>query len=243
MLRHTRIKEENVVRAYLLNRNELENIAYDEAMLTEKRREKIAKYKHENDKQLSAAVELLLIHALKKLDPKIALPLKITEEESGNLLLETPVKGYENLFFNLSHSKDYALCAISDAPVGVDIETIKMKEVAHMDRILHEKEFQILGFITNSEEKKRYFYECWVSKESYLKNLGCGLSVHPSKFMVDEEQLVTEEKGLEKRYVHVYRSNEVKNSDWHFDAGYRMAICTKKKDPDVQVEILYAADF
>ena len=243
MLRHTRIKEENVVRAYILNRKELENIPYEEAMFTEGRREKIAKVKHEDDKQLSAAVELLLIYALKQLDPEIALPLQITEEESGNLLLDSPVKGYEKLFFNLSHSKEYAVCAICDGPVGVDIETIKMKEVAHMDRILHEKEFQILGFITNSEEKKRYFYECWVSKESYLKNLGCGLSVHPSKFMVEEDKLITNEQGLEKRYVHVYHSTEVKNADWHFDAGYRMAICTKKKDPDVEVVILHAEDF
>ena len=231
-----------MVRAYLLNRKELENIPYDEAMLTEGRREKIAKVKREDDKQLSAAVELLLIHALKQLDPEIALPLRITEEESGNLLLDSKVKGYEKLFFNLSHSKDYAICAVCDSPVGVDIETIKMKEVAHMDRILHEKEYQILGFITNAEEKKRYFYECWVSKESYLKNLGCGLSVRPSKFMVDEDQLVTEETGLEQRYVHVYHSAEIKNADWHFDASYRMAICTKKKDPDVEVKILHAED-
>ena len=232
-----------MVRAYLLNRNELENIHYDESLLSEGRRAKIERVKHEDDKQLSAAVELLLIHALKKLDPEISLPLAITEEESGNLLLDSNVKGFEKIYFNLSHAKDYALCAVCDAPVGVDIEYIKTKEVAHMDKILHEKEYQILGFITNSEEKKKYFYECWVTKESYLKNLGCGLQVRPSKFMVDEDELVTSENGLQKRYVHVYRSGEVKNADWHFDAGYRMAICTKKKDPDVTIEILHPEDF
>lgn len=232
-----------MVRAYLLNRKELEKINYDEAILTERRKEKISKLKHEDDKQLSACVELLLIHALKELDPEVELPLKITEEESGNLLLDTPVKGYEKLYFNLSHSKDYAVCAVCNEPVGVDIESVKTKEVAHMDRILHEKENQILGFITNSEEKKKYFYECWVIKESYLKNLGCGLSVRPSNFMIDEDVLETTEKGLQKRYVHVYRANEVKNADWHFDAGYRFAICTHKKDPDTTAVILKAEDF
>ena len=229
-----------MVRAFLINRNELEKINYDEAVLTEGRREKIAKLKHEDDRQLSACVELLLIHALKELDPEVELPLKITEEESGNLLLDTPVAGYEKLFFNLSHSKDYAVCAVCTEPVGVDIESVKTKEVAHMDRILHEKEYQILGFISNNEEKKKYFYECWVTKESYLKNLGCGLTVRPSNFMVDEDKLETTEKGLQKRYVHVYKANNVKNADWHFDAGYRLAICTHKKDPDTQVVILNA---
>lgn len=231
-----------MVRAYLINRNELEKLSFDEAILTEARREKIARLKHEDDKQLSACVELLLIHALKKLDPEIALPLKITEEESGNLLLDTPVAGFPKLFFNLSHSRDYAACAVCDEPVGVDIESVKTKDVAHMDRILHKKEYQVLGFITNSEEQKKYFYECWVTKESYLKNLGLGLSVRPSDFMVDEDLLETEEKGLQKRYVHIYKADEVQNADWHFDAGYRFAICTHKKDKDTTVEILTAGD-
>lgn len=232
-----------MVRAYLLNRKELGNISYDESLFSEGRREKIAKIKREDDIQLSAGVELLLIHALKALDPEVELPLKITEEESGNLLLDTPVSGQEHLYFNLSHSKDYAICVICDEPVGVDIECVKTKDVSHMDRILHEKEYQILGFITNSEEKKKYFYECWVTKESYLKNLGCGLAVRPSNFMVDEEKLLTEDPQLKQRYVHVYKANEIKNADWHFDASYRMAICTQKKDPDVQVSILKAEDF
>ncbi len=227
-----------MVRAYLVNRNELEKISYDEAILTEGRKGKIERMKHEDDKQLSACVELLLIHALKELDPDISLPLQITEEESGNLLLDSPVKGFDHLYFNMSHSKDYAICAISDQEVGVDIECVKTKDVAHMDRILHETENKILGFITNSEEQKKYFYECWVTKESYLKNLGCGLSVRPSSFMVDEDDLQTNEKGLQKRYVHVYKANEIENADWHFDASYRMAICTHKKDRDTKVAIL-----
>lgn len=232
-----------MVRAYLLKREELGNIQYDEAWFSEGRREKIAKIKHDNDKELSASVELLLIHGLRELDPEVALPLKITEEESGNLLLDTPVRGHEKLFFNMSHSKDYAVCAISDEPVGVDIESVKTKDVAHMDKILHEKEYQILGFITNSEEQKKYFYECWVTKESYLKNLGCGLTVRPSNFMVDEDEMETMEPDLKKRYVHIYKASEIENADWHFDAGYRMAICTQKKDPDVKAVILKAEDF
>lgn len=232
-----------MVRAYILNRKELEHISYDASTLSEGRREKIERLKHEDDKQLSAAVELLLIYALQKMDPAVELPLQITEEESGNLLLETKVGGQEKLYFNLSHSKDYAVCAVCDAPVGVDIECVKTKDVAHMDKILYEKEYKILGFITNSEEKRKYFYECWVTKESYLKNLGCGLSVRPSNFMVEEDRLETSEKGLEKRYVHVYKSDEIENADWHFDASYRMAICTRRKDPDVKVAILKAEDF
>lgn len=232
-----------MVRAYLLNRKELEKIKYDEAVFTAGRREKIENIKHEDDKELAACVELLLIYGLKKLDPEITLPLSIKEEEGGNLLLETPVQGYEKIYFNMSHSKDYAICAICDKPVGVDVECVKTKDVAHMDKILHETENKILGFITNSEEQKHYFYECWVTKESYLKNLGCGLTVRPRDFYVEEDTLETNNSELKKRYVHVYKANEILNADWHFDASYRMAICTQKKDPDTQVVLLSAEDF
>ena len=137
-----------MVRAYLLNRKELENIKFDPAILSEGRREKLEKIKHEDDKELGTCVELLLIHALKDLDPEISLPLQITEEEGGNLLLDSKVNGFEKLYFNMSHSKDYALCAVCDKPIGVDIECIKTKDVSHMDKILVLNEGNVEAFDT-----------------------------------------------------------------------------------------------
>ncbi len=229
-----------MVRAYLINRRELGKISYDDSFFSEGRLKKIDNLKHEDDKQLSACVELLLIHALKELDADVKLPLEIEEEESEKLTLKTSVAGFDQIYFNLSHAKDYALCAISDKPVGADIEYVKTKEVAHADRILHPEELLLSGFVSNQEEKKKYFYECWVSKESYLKNLGLGLSVRPASFKVEEDKLVTEESSLLKRYVHVYKADEVEGADWKFDASYRMALCTMKKDPDTKIRILTA---
>lgn len=231
-----------MIKAYILDRNELEKIKYDEAVLSEGRKAKIEKVTHEDDKQLSACVELLLIYALKNLDKEVNLPLEITEEESGNLKLESPVKGYEKIYFNMSHSKDYAACAVSDEPIGIDIETIKTKDVEHAERILHPEEVALLTFVSNPSEKKKYFYECWVSKESYLKNLGCGLSVRPNEFKVEEEKLVTELEDLEPRYVHVLKSKEIENADFKFDGDYRLAICSMKKE-DMEAKLLSAADF
>ena len=69
-----------------------QHIAYDPSIFSEGRLQKIEKVKQEDDKQLSAAVELLLIYALKQLDEEVSLPLQVKEEESGNLLLESKVK-------------------------------------------------------------------------------------------------------------------------------------------------------
>ena len=53
-----------------------------------------------------------------------ALPLRdvpICRETHGKPVL----KDCTNLFFNISHSGDYAVCAVSKQPVGIDIERIR----------------------------------------------------------------------------------------------------------------------
>ena len=228
-----------MIRVYLLKRTDLEKINYKEEVFSTDRKEKLSKIKFDEDYQLSSCVELLLIYALKKLDPEIKLPLEIKAEEKGKLRLLTPVKEYGEVFFSLSHAKDWAVCAVSDSDIGVDIEYAKAKLVARPEKILHPEEYRAYSYITNAAEKQKYFYECWVSKESYLKQLGVGLIVRPSNFMVSEERLITEEGAkLKKRYVHVYRSEEIKNSDWKFGAGYRMAVCSAKKDADSEAMII-----
>ena len=35
---------------------------------------------------------------------------------------------------------------------------------------------------------------------------------------------------------------EIENADWKFDASYRLAVCTEKKEEDAVVRILHADD-
>ncbi len=259
-----------MIRTYLINKNELEKINYSEDILSDNRREKIAKMKREDDKQLSACAELLLIYALKKQLGQVQLPLDIQEDDRSKLqLTDLPY------FFNISHANEYAVCSLSDKPIGVDIDYFRVRELSHTDRMLHIEEAQMLAFISNPNEKKKYFYECWVAKESYLKNLGIGLIVRPGDFMVREDRLLigkedfSDIKGnhsvkvtikenpdkkssdntlnenlhyLEKRYVHVFEPGEVRGTDWKFDAGYRLAVCSMEKDPDSVTRLIHADD-
>jgi len=242
-----------MIRTYLLNVKELEQIKYDEAQFSERRRENIAKYKHDKDKNLAAAAELLLIYALKELDPGLELPLKITEDEKGKPQLDTKLnlsdelkkKGFKNgtVYFSISHSGDYAACSVSNEPIGLDIENIKRKELSHPEKILHKEEAETYSFITNPLEKKKYFFECWTLKESYLKNLGIGLIVRSGDFMISEDRLEASNKKLKKRYAHCCTPGEVLHTDWKFDANYKVSYCTGKKDPDVKTIALTAKDF
>ncbi len=71
--------------------------------------------------------------------------------------------------FNLSHSGDWLLCAVSDTPVGVDIERPRKVSPALIRRVCTPAE---LAFLAGQPER---FLQVWTAKEAYLKYLGTGI--------------------------------------------------------------------
>lgn len=78
------------------------------------------------------------------------------------------------LHFNISHSEDFAVIAISRNTVGIDIEYISedFNFTNLLPNIFNEKE--ILG-IQNAVNKKHAFYTLWTRKEAFVKALGKGI--------------------------------------------------------------------
>ena len=87
--------------------------------------------------------------------------------------------------FNLSHSGDYALIALSDAPVGIDIERHKpAKDVlAIAQRYFTPVEYL---YIKNQADQNKIstFYDIWSMKEAYVKALGEGIAYGFNRFSV-----------------------------------------------------------
>jgi 4'-phosphopantetheinyl transferase len=78
------------------------------------------------------------------------------------------------LHFNVSHSEDYAVIAISREKVGIDIE-FKSDDFDHgiiSSDIFENKE---LTFIKNASNKSNAFYTLWTRKEALVKALGKGI--------------------------------------------------------------------
>lgn len=71
--------------------------------------------------------------------------------------------GLEDRWFSLSHSGGTALCALSDAPVGVDVEIVRPRRALLPRRLLSERE---LARFDGSWED---FYRIWTLKESWCK--------------------------------------------------------------------------
>ncbi|MDB5014988.1 MAG: 4-phosphopantetheinyl transferase, partial [Daejeonella sp.] len=72
--------------------------------------------------------------------------------------------GIENFHFNLSHSRDWVVCAISNCPVGIDIEQIAPLDLRIMASYLSIKE-QASLYRQKAETQPSYFYELWTLKE------------------------------------------------------------------------------
>ena len=100
--------------------------------------------------------------------------------EKGKLLCE-------GVYFNLSHSGDFVLCVISDAPVGCDIERVNRGHFSVAERVFTSGERRYLDDAQSDAERNRRFFRLWTMKESYLKMTGEGLGVSPNRLEIDFE--------------------------------------------------------
>ncbi len=78
-------------------------------------------------------------------------------------------------FFNLSHSKNYIVCAVSDREAGADVEQIRGALIKAAAKILKDQEKETAKKLSG-EEKFRYLLNRWVLAEAYVKYTGEGVN-------------------------------------------------------------------
>lgn len=96
------------------------------------------------------------------------------------------LRDYPEIQFNLSHSENIALYAISkDIPVGIDVEyNLKSHDIMGIaERFFSPEEF---GLIKISENPQKLFFQLWTRKEAYLKLKGHGISEGLDQKIPDE---------------------------------------------------------
>lgn len=130
--------------------------------MNQQRKEKILQCQNIEDKQRSLLAGILLQHGLE----------------------QTNTDG--QLFYSITHSGDFAMCAISDRRVGVDIENrfrkifLERRE-EHIDRIAKKclTTGELRQYVSVKKEAKiDSFLYYWTRKESYSKALGKGLAMN-----------------------------------------------------------------
>ncbi len=146
------------------------------SLLPQSRKERVEMRAFEKDKVLAACAGYLLVHGLplRGVDPYAA---RFACGEHGKPYIEG-----SDVFFNLSHSGHFAVCAISDCPVGVDVQEVVRADERLMRRVCTQREY---AYLSSSElGATGEFFRLWTAKESAMKCLGCGLALSPAKIEI-----------------------------------------------------------
>lgn len=105
-------------------------------------------------------------------------------------------------YFNLSHSGNYVLCALSDVEIGADIQQHCGKNVEKLAQRFF-SEHETVALEQAGEEREKLFYKLWTRKEAYGKLTGKGIAgvlevdLLPKTVLLEDRRLVWEEEDIE----------------------------------------------
>jgi len=130
-------------------------------------KERVERYKQINDRRRSAISYAMLVYMLKKY-------FGIKQFDVGFSEYGKPyLKNAPNVHFNISHSKNACICAVSECEIGADIQNIRTFSQKLAKRVCSEAELVVLE---KAEDKAAEFTRIWAMKESYVKMIGRGLA-------------------------------------------------------------------
>lgn len=101
------------------------------------------------------------------------------------------------LHYSVSHSKTHVLCALSEAPVGVDTEAHRPFKQAYIERLC-----------TPAELASLPFFDIWVLRESFFKLTGTG-DLRSLRFYRRNGKIVPPEPGVFLKLYHDIEGSSV----------------------------------
>lgn len=149
-------------------------------------REKTLRYIRWQDRHACLFGKLLLLHAL------------ISRGFSRNVLDTLKYNRYGRPYmdgikdFNISHSGEYVLCAISDSGrLGIDIEEIKEINFNDFTSVMTPEQWEDIRL---SKESAKAFFRYWTIKESVIKADSRGMSIPLTDILVKDNTVSYDNK-------------------------------------------------
>ena len=170
------------------------NFYYDN--MTDLRREKVSRLKLTSDKLRTVTGEML-----------------VKKHFGNDSIIDVgkfgkPFISNKNGEFSISHSEDMVLVAVSDAPVGADIEKIRKINPSVIRKICNNEEAAYINSGKTDYEKNIRLLEIWTFKEAYFKFKGTGITDFLKVSCFDEN--IKREKIITKDYViHIVEKEEI----------------------------------
>ena len=213
-----------IANAEPLKENGLYGTAFDS--ISAERKEKAQRYRFLKDRVLSIGAEVLLRKALT--DCGITLPeIRYGFETDGKPF----IKGLEGFDFNISHSEDLVMVAVSENRVGCDIEKVTGIDLDIAKKFFFREEYEAIAALPASEERNGLFFRYWTLKESFMKATGLGMKLPLESFSII----------IGKNGAAVRQNVDPKNYDLaeiNAFPGYRCALCAAGKLGGVQLKIV-----
>lgn len=181
------------------------------AAVSPERRQKADRFRFAADRRLSLGAALLLRCALRA----EGLPVPSGEVVYGEQ--GKPFWKDSALHFNLSHSGEYALCALAPCEVGCDIAQITPIDLALARRFFTRAEYEAIAAQETPEAQRELFFRCWALKESFLKATGLGLKLPLNAFSFVLGESVSVVQAVDRRSYTFAEFADL--------PGYRCALC------------------
>ena len=148
------------------------------SFLPKEKQKQITLFQNDIDKKLSLysdiLVRLITIKTLNICNKKIV----FGKNQYGKPFL----LGTHDFSFNLSHTREAVIVAISDKPIGADIEKTRDAPLDIANRFFTINEQKYIKQASTNVDKR--FYEIWTRKEAYIKYIGKGLAIPLPSFDV-----------------------------------------------------------
>lgn len=145
------------------------------------RQKRVSEIKNIEQKKCTLAGEWLVRNTLSEITGMAPNEFVIYADEKGKLHSQnTP-----ELFFNISHSRNTVVIAVSDVEVGIDVEKIRPVSIKLAKRVCAQKELlYVFGHIPTDEDYTanpkpdvlERFFDIWTIKEAYFKCIGTGIT-------------------------------------------------------------------
>ena len=164
-------------------------------LLSGQRRQQALKFKYELGRKTCAMAYLLLCEALRAEYGITELPVFEYGEHGKPFIV-----GHPDIHFNFSHCREAVICAISEQPVGVDVESIREYKESLVNYTMNDREVQQ---ILQAERPDVEFIRLWTMKEAVLKLTGQGIVDNMKEVLTNvKASELTTVVGPETRYVY-----------------------------------------
>jgi len=186
--------------------------------LTAEKQEKVKRFHRWEDSQRAAIAEILIRAVV---CTKFGFPngeIDFDKNDYGKPF----IKNRPDFHYNISHSGDWVICAVDNALVGIDVETVKPMDFGIAKRFFSKEECNDL-MMKEESQRLAYFFDLWTLKESYIKADGRGMSIPLDSFTIK----VSDEK------IWVETDNELKDcffKKYNIDEKYKCSVCSVGND-------------